>query len=814
MLRMPVTLPGINSMATSHDSPGIEGNFMTDRDVTSPTIVVVNDDVIQLWILSSMLEQENLAVAAFESADEALKQMDPTNPPQLIITDLYMPGIDGWRFCRLLRSMEYPSFNTIPILVVSATFSGEDVRQIAVRLGADAFLAAPVKSGPLIRQVKALLDGRYSRIKTHVLVVDPDATECQHLKSAFEYAGYCTNAARSGLAAVKYLREHTAEIVVLEHQLPDTSGDQLLLELRRIHPRGVFIMITHDPRPELAVRWMQAGGAAYVRKPFDSRYLVTLCENACRERALLHVKDILEARTRELLSSEAKCRFIYDNSPVMMHSIDEDGRFCDVNWKWLIEMGYERGAVLGRDAYFMLAPESLNPEDPANRPIFARQSVTDFPCRFVKKNGSVIDVLVSSETVRNLMGKRISICVVRDVTRQKQMEKERLHLESQIQKFEGLNLMAGSIAHNFNNLLMAIMGNIEMATLSLGSRDAAMRNIQAAKKAAERASELSSLMLTYAGKGRITSQIIHLPRLVDGLIGLLEVSITDKADIELVEWDQAVHIRGDGAQIHQAIHNIVANAAESMGDSPGRITIAVGTTHCSRNAFQPPFQDDDLPEGRYAFVRISDTGSGMTPDTHARAFDPFYTTKFIGRGLGLSAVLGVVRGHRGAISIESEAGKGTSVILLFPAVEVESAEADRLPSPGRTPVPSLQGRVLLVDDEELILTIGTEMLKSIGFEVLTARDGLEAMEVFRQHSREIDLVILDLAMPRMDGEKTFLALHGIAPDLKIILSSGYTEDLVAQRFKSGKPDGFIQKPYQLTALREKIAGVLAGDDIP
>lgn len=787
---------------------------MSDRNVASPAIAVVNDDVIQLRILSSMLEQENLAVAAFESAGDALKQMDPANPPQLIITDLHMPGIDGWRFCRLLRSMEYPAFNPIPILVVSATFSGEDVRQITASLGADAFLAAPIKSTAFIRQVKALLDGRFSRIKTHVLVVDPDATECQHLKSAFEYAGYYATVACSGLEAVKCLREQTAEIVVLEYQLPDTSGDQLIRELRRIHPQGVFIMTTHDPRPELAVGWMQRGAAAYVRKPFDPQYLITLCENACRERALLHVEDILEERTRELLSSEAKYRFIYDNSPVMMHSIDQDGRFCDVNWKWLLEMGYEREAVLGRDAYFMLAPESLKPKDPEGLPVFGQQSVTDFPCRFVKKNGSVIDVLVSSETVRNLLGKRISICVVRDVTRQKQMEKERLHLESQIQKFEGLNLMAGSIAHNFNNLLMGVMGNIEMAAMSLDPRDAAMRNIQAAKMAAERASELSSLMLTYAGKGRITSKTIHLTRLVEGLIGLLEVSITDRADIELVGRDQAVHIRGDAAQIHQAIHNIVVNAAESMGDSPGRITIAVGTTHCTRNAFQPPFQDDDLPEGRYAFVRISDTGSGMTPDTRARAFDPFFTTKFTGRGLGLSAVLGVVRGHRGAVSIESAAGRGTSVTLLFPAVEAASAEAGRLPSPGRTPAPALQGRVLLVDDEEIILTIGTEMLKSVGFEVLTARDGVEAMEVFRRHGREIDLVILDLAMPRMDGEKTFQALHGIAPDLKIILSSGYTEDLVAQRFKTVQPDGFIQKPYQLTALREKIAGVLAGDDIP
>ena len=383
------TIPPVPMMfkAGNHtpDYQRLEGKNMTDRDMACPTVVVVNDDVIQLRVLSSMLEQESFDVLTFETAGEALKAMDPAAPPNLIVTDLHMPGIDGWRFCRLLRSMEYDAFNPIPILVVSATFSGEDVRQITARLGADAFLPAPIRAATFIKQVNSLLKGRTSRIKTHVLIVDPDTAGSQALKSSFEYGGYYATIAYSGLEAVKCLREHAAEIIVLEYQLPDTSGDQLLRELRRIAPQGVFIMTTHDPRPELAVGWMQRGAAAYVRKPFDPQYLITLCENACRERALLHVEDILEERTRELLSSEARYRFIYDNSPVMMHSIDQEGRFCDVNWKWLIEMGYERDCVIGRDAYFMVAPESPNPSNSGNTPVFGHQSVTDFPCRFRKK---------------------------------------------------------------------------------------------------------------------------------------------------------------------------------------------------------------------------------------------------------------------------------------------------------------------------------------------------------------------------------------------------------------------------------------------
>jgi len=787
---------------------------MTVRDMASPTVVVVNDDVIQLRVLSNMLEQEGYTAIAFDTAGEALEKMLPSAPPNLIITDLHMPGIDGWRFCRLLRSMEYAAFNSIPILVVSATFSGEDVRQITAKLGADAFLPAPVRTTTFIKQVNSLLKGRISRIKTHVLIVDPDTASSHELKSAFEFGGYYATVAYSGLEAVKCLRECNAEIIVLEYQLPDTSGDQLLRELRQMHPQGVFIMTTHDPRPELALGWMQRGAAAYVRKPFDPQYLITLCENACRERALLHIEDILEERTRELLSSEAKYHFIYDNSPVMMHSIDQDGRFCDVNWKWLIEMGYEREDVIGQDAYFMVYPESLNPTNPRSKLIFGHDSITDFPCRFRKKDGSLIDVLVSSETVKNLQGKKVSICVVRDVTRQKQMENERLVLESQIKKFEGLNLMAGSIAHNFNNLLMGVMGNLEMAAIALAPDTPVLRNIKAATQAAERASELSSMMLTYAGRGQIAAQTINLAKLVEGIIGLLEISITDKADIVFVRSEEPVFIKGDIAQLNQAIVNVVSNAAESFGENPGRITLSIGTTYCGRDTFQPPFHDDNLPEGDYAYLDITDTGCGMTLNTHTRAFDPFFTTKFMGRGLGLSAVLGIVRAHQGAISIQSREGSGTSVKMLFPALRMNMEKTEEPTSVSGTVSSNFQGTVLLVDDEAIILDVGREMLRSLGFQVLTVKDGFEAIEVLKAHEREIDFVILDLTMPNMDGEKVFHKLHELYPDLKIILSSGYTEDIVVRRFTTLKPDGFIQKPYQLSSLREKISIALGADRIP
>ena len=269
------------------------------------TAVVVNDDPTQLNVLTGLLQKEGLDATAFESAEAALVEMNAARPPDLIITDLYMPGIDGWRFCRLLRSPEYEAFNAVPILVVSATFAGDEASRITADLGANAFLPSPVDGRRFIDTVRAVRSGEKPKESLRVLVVEDSRTLAGLLAKRFEEHGYQADVAFSRREASKRFTEAAYDIAVLDYHLPDGLGDALLQKFRMKSPNCVCVMITTDPDPKLALSWMKAGAAAYLRKPFDPEYLIEQCIRTRRERALLRVEDLLEERTQSLRNREA-----------------------------------------------------------------------------------------------------------------------------------------------------------------------------------------------------------------------------------------------------------------------------------------------------------------------------------------------------------------------------------------------------------------------------------------------------------------------------------------------------------------------------
>jgi CheY-like chemotaxis protein len=252
--------------------------------------------------------------------------------------------------------------------------------------------------------------------------------------------------------------------------------------------------------------------------------------------------------------------------------------------------------------------------------------------------------------------------------------------------------------------------------------------------------------------------------------------------------------------MRQIIMNLVINASEAIGDKSGVIAITTGCMDCDRNYLNDVWLDENISEGLYVYLEIADTGCGMDKETLARLFDPFFTTKFTGRGLGMAAVLGIVRGHKGAIKVYSEPKRGTTFKILLPA---SGRPAGIFNGAIHHDDWKGEGTVLLVDDEETVRGIGTEMLKELGFSVITANDGREGVEQFKQNP-DISFVILDLTMPHMDGEQCFRELRQIKPDVKVIMSSGYNEQEVTQKFVGKGLAGFIQKPYKLSALREAI----------
>jgi PAS domain S-box-containing protein len=286
------------------------GGFAMNNQKTKPVAVVINDDPTQRGILAGLLNKADVEARAFEGVEAALAAMDPAAPPGLIVTDLYMPGIDGWRFCRLLRSPEYAAFNEIPILVVSATFVGDHPERIAADVGADAFLPSPVDGKAFIAQVRALLSGREARLLPRVLIVEDDKDLAGLLQEAFAAHGYQADTALTVREAEAAFAQTPYDVAVLDYRLPDGTGDALLDAFRAQRPDCVCLMTTGEATPELALSWMKRGAAAYLRKPFAPELLIELCARARRERALLRAEDLLEARTRELRESEERYRAI------------------------------------------------------------------------------------------------------------------------------------------------------------------------------------------------------------------------------------------------------------------------------------------------------------------------------------------------------------------------------------------------------------------------------------------------------------------------------------------------------------------------
>ena len=397
-----------------------------------------------------------------------------------------------------------------------------------------------------------------------------------------------------------------------------------------------------------------------------------------------------------------------------------------------------------------------------------------------------------------------------EVTERKQAEEERRKLEAQIQhtqKLESLGILAGGIAHDFNNLLMSVLGNADLALNELSPVSPVREYIADIESAAIRAADLCRQMLAYSGKGRFVVEALDLRELVEEMAHILEVSVSKKAVLNLHFADNLPAVRADATQIRQVLMNLITNASEAIGDRSGVISISTGAQDCERSYLSEMYLDDDLPEGLYTYLEVADTGDGMEKEVINRIFDPFYTTKFTGRGLGMAAVLGIVRGHGGAIKIYSEPGKGTTIKVLLPAAYEPAVAADSAASVNKAWTGS--GTVLLVDDEETVRAIGGKMLTHLGFEVKTASDGREALRVYRESADEITCILLDLTMPHADGEETFRELRRTDPDVCVVLSSGYNEQDVTQRFAGKGLAGFIQKPYQLETLREVLRRALA-----
>ncbi len=404
-----------------------------------------------------------------------------------------------------------------------------------------------------------------------------------------------------------------------------------------------------------------------------------------------------------------------------------------------------------------------------------------------------------------------------DITDLKNAEEEKLGLERRVQgvqKLESLGILAGGIAHDFNNLLMAILGNADLALLDLPEDSPARENVLEIEKASRRAADLARQMLAYSGRGQFVIEPLNLNDLIREMVELLEVSIGRNAKLVFELAEGLPWVPGDVTQIRQIIMNLITNGSEALGDEPGTLTMRTGRRHCSADDLAalsqavPGHVQEELAPGEFLFFEVSDSGCGMDSATITRIFEPFFSTKFTGRGLGMSAVMGIVKGHHGLITVASQVGRGTTFTVYLPldSQAQSTLTADILPAPRRSRVrPPAEETILLVDDDEAVLEVTRRMLASAGYTVLAAEDGELGVQIYADNQDSIDYCLVDLTMPGLDGREVFRELRRMNPDVKVVLCSGFTVREAPEDFAWDPHAAFLQKPFTTEELQDRLA---------
>ncbi len=489
---------------------------------------------------------------------------------------------------------------------------------------------------------------------------------------------------------------------------------------------------------------------------------------------------------------------VIEQAEEMVILTDIDGVILYVNPAFERISGFNRSEALGQTPRMVKSGEHDQDYYARMWSILLAGKVWQVDFKNRSKNGDIYEV---TQTITPLLDEHGEItgfaAVQHDVTEQRKMDRKMQHAD----RVDSLGVLAGGIAHDFNNLLTAILGNASIASKKLDQASPAHKYIQNIESASLSAADLCRQMLAYSGKGQFVIKPVNLTELIEGMGKLIEVSIAKSIVIRYQLAETLPMIDADIAQIQQVALNFLTNASEAIGDKSGVISLATGVMHADGDYLHDSIGEAHLKPGRYVYLEVSDTGCGMDTATQNKIFDPFFTTKFTGRGLGMSAILGIIKGHHGALRIYSEPGQGTSFRVLFPESESQHWQEDQAAAV------SIQGSgsVLIVDDEETIREVAAAMLDDMGFTTLPAANGMEGVETYQQNQEDIAFVLLDMTMPKMNGEECFRHLRQINPEVRVILSSGYNEQEATSRFAGKGLAGFLQKPYTPQQLTEVIA---------
>ena len=748
-------------------------------------VLNVDDNLVSRHARSTVLRNAGYEVLEATNGHDALAMVSRERPA-VVLLDVNLPDISGLEVCKKIKSN--PLAAATPVLHISATAVAEEDLITGLQ-AADAYVTEPVQADVLIAFVAALVRGS-ELLRQWVAVFD---------------------ALSDGVALLsgegKIIRCNSAFCRLLGKRIGEALGKQIDEVMAQAQcGRDEF------PFPRsLRTRQSESTECPFGEKMYRiSSHLAVVRGSVAG--AICIVTDVTEERraAQEKEEALALLRTVTDSAPVGFAFFDGEGRFRLVN----TELARNHNKPV--ESHIQHTAEEVVPERAGeirqliDRVMETGQPVLNHEYSTPEEDGK--QVRSWAETwypVRSPDGRLTGVgATMVETTEKKRADQERQELEKRIldaQKLESIGLLAGGIAHDFNNLLTGILGNAGLAQEMAIPGTPVAGCLEEIVKASERAAHLTKQMLAYSGKGQFFVETVDLSEQTEDVLGLVRASISKKILVKTDFTNGIPKIRADKGQLQQVVMNILVNASEAIGDKAGLMIVKTGVRELLQQEIRETLPGTEIEPGSYAFVEVTDTGTGMDEATKDRIFDPFFTTKFTGRGLGLAAVSGIMRSHGGTIRVKSAPGRGSTFSVYFPFVTEDVPASTPAKQEDQKSQLRLGGAVLVVDDEQIVLRTARSALERLGCRVLVAESGPAAIELFEKHAQEISLVILDLSMAGMSGLEVLPELRRIRSDVPVVISSGYSESETLGLFAGQKISGFLQKPYTPQRLLERVA---------
>ena len=642
-----------------------------------------------------------------------------------------------------------------------------------------------------------------------ILIVDDEPRIRDSLKLLLDGHGYEVYTVSSGLEAQDVLSVYRFDLALIDMVMPDLTGHELMELIHEKNPETMVVIITGHASLDSAIGALRRGAYDYLRKPFEFEELLATVRNALKHKKLKSEKEIINGK---LELSEERYRYLVQNSPDIIYTLDEKGHFTFISQAVERMLGYDPQQLIGKPYTDIIYEEDL---DRANWFFNERRTgeraAMGLQLRLKAANGNdtfkacEIRQLTIELKSTGMYDKPVKEAqktylgthgVARDISERKRLESQL----QQAQKMEAVGTLAGGIAHDFNNLLMGIQGYTSLMLLKIDSNHPHYQKLKSVEQYIESGAELTKQLLGFARGGKYDVKPVDINQLVEKTVNMF--GRTKKEIVISAQYDQGLWaVEVDQGQMEQVLLNLFVNAWQAM---PGGGELSLETKNVSLDA--QDVQPYGLTPGPYVQIDVNDSGLGMDEKTQRRIFEPFFTTKEMGRGtgLGLASAYGIVKNHNGILEVKSKIGQGSTFTIYLPATRKEVTH--EVGPNGKI----LRGpeTVLLVDDENMIIEVGAEILEALGYEVFTARSGSEAVDIFEANKDRIDIVVLDMIMPGLGGGDAFDQLREIKPDVKVLLSTGYSLKGEASEILKRGCNGFIQKPFNIKKLSHKLREIL------